>query len=674
MNRAEKRRKNKITGKALKEAKALPLIFKKAVEHQKNNNLTEAESLYKKILEINYNLPEVHCNLGSIQNIHGDNFAAEKSFRHSISLKANYADAHGNLGNTLIAMGRLNEAIASYKEALIHNPEGANLHNSLGTAMQKLGRHSNAIHHFKIALSITPNFAEALSNLGISLKEIECFEEAIQNYERALSIKPDFSEAHSNKGNVLKDLGQLEEASNCYKKALAIRPDYAEAKCNLGGVLLSMGQLDEALNCYEETLEHKPDHPLAANNYLHTVLYKPSVSNDELFKIYSNSANNRKSKNYVKSLPTTFPKLEERIRIGYISSDFREHPLGRNVLPIFSNHDRKKFEIFCYAELSKPDHLTNEFQKLSDHWRMIKGLTNFEVAEKISTDQIHVLVFLGGQFDENQPSIAAMRLANVQISLFGGTTTAIENMDYWLTDNMLHPENTTEQFTEELWHLPTLFNYPTPKGAPAINLLPASKNGYVTFASFNKPCKMNNDVLDLWSEVLNAVPNSKLNLKFINFLSTRTISNRILDRFEKNNVSLDRINLISEKESFYDHLARYNQVDIALDTFPFSGATTTFQALWMGVPVISLLGDRFITRMGGSITAQIGLNHVLADTPKEFFSHATSLATNINHLQELRSSLRKKISNSLLCDGITYTQNLETAYQKMLTKKTKTQI
>jgi len=675
MNRAEKRRQKKLAQKASKgspnsSTENLSQLFGQAVQYHQAGQFKEAGVLYQRILDINPNLAEAHCNLGSVQNNLGDNAAAEQSHRRAIALKPEYADAHGNLGNVLSDLGRLDEAIACYQQALTHNPEDANLHNSLGSALQELDRHGDAIACFEAALAFAPEFTEAHGNLGISLKELDRLDEALESYERALAIRPDFAEAHSNKGNALKDLGRLDDADACYRRALVIRPDYAEARSNLGGVLTSLGQLDEALDCYEQALADKPDHRLAANNYLHTLLYHPDISNGDLFDACRRMAGSRKPG--TDSIQISGPVLEEgaRLRVGYLSSDFRDHPLGHNVMTLISNHDHQRHEIFCYAELSASDNVTTQFQNHADHWRMIKGLTDFQVADRIRADGIHVLVFLGGQFDENRPAIAAFRPAPVQVSLFAGATTAIDGMDYWLTDGVLHPEDTMERFIEDLWRLPSLFTYPKPENTPPVSALPVDENGYITFASFNKPSKMNDRVFTVWSDVLKAVPDSRLMLKFRNYLASPSIAKRILGSFENNGIAPDRIHLIGDQDSFHDHLARYAQADIALDTFPFSGATTTFQALWMGIPVISLMGERFITRMGGSLSAQAGVESVSAHMEEEFVAHAAALAGDRKKLRELRATLRKRIAASSLCDGPAYARNVETAFREMWAAKT----
>lgn len=687
MNRAEKRRQKKLAQKAAvkgatrpapragaSSAENLSQLFGQAVQCHQAGQLKDAGALYQRILDINPNLAEAHCNLGSVQNNLGDNAAAEQSHRRAIALKPEYADAHGNLGYVLSDLGRLDEAITCYEQALTYNPEDANLHNSLGSALQELDCHGEAITCFEAALALGPKFAEAHGNLGISLKETDRLDEALESYDRALEIQPDFAEAHSNMGNALKDLGRLDDAAVCYHRALAIRPGYAEARSNLGNVLTSLGQLDEALACYEQALADKPDHHLAANNYLHTLLYHPDISNEDLFDASRRMAGGRKlDKDPMPvsgPVPYTVPEKGARLRVGYLLSDFRDHPLGHNVMALIANHDHQRHEIFCYAELSAPDTVTINFQNHADHWRTVKGLTDIEVADRIRADGVQVLVFLGGQFDENRPTVAAYRPAPVQVSLFAGATTAIEGMDFWLTDDILHPEDTTEKFIEDLWRLPSLFTYPRPEHTPPVSALPADENGFVTFASFNKPSKMNDHVLDLWAEVLEAVPDSRLMLKFRNYLSSPSIGRRILARFKKNGIASDRVRLVSDQDSFHDHLARYAQADIALDTFPFSGATTTFQALWMGIPVISLMGERFITRMGGSLSAQAGLESVTAETAEEFVARAAALAGDRDRLRELRATLRKRIGASTLCDGPAYARSVEAAFREMWAAKT----
>jgi predicted O-linked N-acetylglucosamine transferase (SPINDLY family) len=265
--------------------------------------------------------------------------------------------------------------------------------------------------------------------------------------------------------------------------------------------------------------------------------------------------------------------------------------------------------------------------------------------------------------------VANLNPAPLQVSFHGGATTGLEEMDAWFTDAILHPDDTTERFTEDLVRLPNFYAYPTQDNAPEVSNLPADTNGFITFISFNKPCKMNESVLDLWSEILKVVPGSRLMLKYRNYLGVPSLRQRILCRFEENGVSTDLIELRSAVDNFEEHMAGYHRADIALDTFPFAGATTTFQALWMGVPVISFMGDRFISRAGGSISTQAGLGELAVDTPEKYIETARALAADLPRLRGLRSGLRQRMATSPLCDGPAYACAVENAFRSLWADK-----
>jgi len=499
-------------------------------------------------------------------------------------------------------------------------------------------------------------------------------DEAISSYTTALQINPEYTAALGNLGAVYQKQGKLEDATDCYHQAIAINPDDAEAHSKLGNVLADQRKLDEALASYQRALSIKPDHPLAQKNYLYTLLYHPKTTNEELFEALRHSHQPERSDRPKQSPPRPAAALStgQRLRIGYLTSDFRDHPLGRNIMPLLSHHDHDRFEIFCYAEMRADDDVTEQFRGHADHWRVINGMTDAEVAANIRDDGIQIMVFLGGNFDKNRPSIAGHRAAPVQVSMHSGTTTALYEMDFWMTDAVLHPPGTvSERFTEDLCRLGNFYVYPAPENAPDVSPLPADKNSFITFASFNKPCKMNDQVLDLWSKVLLAVPDSRLMLKFKNFMQTSTVNRDMLERFAVNGVAADRISMISAQDNLHDHLANYHHADIALDTFPFAGATTTFQALWMGLPVISLMGERFISRAGGSISTIARLGDLVADTPHGFIDIAAALAGDWERLKDLRATMRDRINQSPICDGAGYTATLEEAYQSMSTSTQK---
>ena len=365
---------------------------------------------------------------------------------------------------------------------------------------------------------------------------------------------------------------------------------------------------------------------------------------------------------------TNDPTPDRRLRVGYLSSDFRNHPVGLVLLPLLSSHDRVKFEVFCYADVPRPDAMTERFRSTVDHWHPIVGKPDSEVAGMVRADAIDVLVCLAGHFDSNRPLVCAHRAAPVQVSFHDGATSGLEEMDYWLTDDFLHPPDTKEMFTEELYRLPVFYQWLPIEEAPTIETLPAEKVGFVTFGSFNNPAKVNEEVISLWGEVLKSVPGSRLLLKYKNWYGQESLHNNVVEKFAACGVDQDRIIFATTPDTLAEHLGRYGEVDIALDPFPFNGATTTFQALWMGVPVITLAGETFISRAAGSILHHAGLGDLAVDTPEAYVACARDLAGDLERLRTLRANLRERMAASPLCNAANYARSVETAYRDMWRK------
>jgi protein O-GlcNAc transferase len=641
------------------------------LELHKAGRLAEAVGIYEKILNANPDHAEALHLSGLAAHHGGRNDEAVKFATRAVSLDPGNSKYITNLGSFYMALGQEDAARTSYRDALEIDPESINALFNLGVIYTSDENWDAAVELFRRAIALEPAFADAHYNLGLTLAKTGQVKEAIASYRSSIAINPVHGDCQNNLGVLLRDRGNLEASVDCFRKALDVKPDYAEAHCNLGNALSDLGDLDEALACYKKAVELEPGFSAPQNNYLHTLLYLPEVSNQHLFDTSCQFVKARhESRIESDQRPNIELASDERLRIGYLSSDFYNHPIGDNVTPLLCNHDHQKFEIFCYSEMSKKDDVTDMLRGHADHWRTVTGLSDAAVAKCIEDDGIHIMVYLGGNFDANRPFVATYRPAPVQVSMYSGTTTAVEGMDFWLTDRILHPEGSGELFTEELVYLPNFYAYPELQDTPPVASLPADDNDFITFASFNKPRKMNDKVLDLWSQVLLEVANSRLILKFGNFLESPLLSQKILGRLAHNAVARDRITLISTEDSFHDHLACYNQADIALDTFPFAGATTTFQALWMGVPVISLMGERFIARMGGSISYHAGLPSLAAETPQEFVEQAVSLAGQRSELRKLRSTMRQRLLSSSLCDGPAYARHLEQAYCSLWNART----
>jgi len=653
-------------------------VLAAGMDNHQAGRLDLGEQAYLQVLKASPDHADANHLLGVIAYQRGQHEQAIRLISKAIVAATGSAPGlyayHCNLGNAQKDFGRLDEAVDSYSKALAIEPNAPEIHNNLGTVLKEQGRLDDAMDHYRKAIGLKSDYADALYNLGNALKYKGEFDSSIAYFTAAIAIQPGYTKAHANMGNALRAVGLLQEAIESFQRAIELSPDYAEAYSNLGNVLTDQGKFDEAISWYEKAMVINLTHPHVLKNYLHTLLYKPDLDNQALFDTY------RRITDYVSPPPATLSPVSAealapgaRLRIGYLTSDFRDHPVGRNILPLLENHDHGKFEIFCYGELGQSDSVTERFERLADQWRVVNGLSDLEIAEKIRADGVHVMIYVGGHFDKNRPSVALFRPAPVQVSFHGGATSALPEMDYWLTDDVLHPTpeqgGTTEQFTEELVRLPSFYNYPALENAPDVSSLPADTNGFITFVSFNKPSKINDTVIELWSRVLDAVPKSRILLKFKNLFEVPTILVPLLERFASNGIAASRIDLRGGVDLFRDHLAGYHDADIGLDPFPFAGATTTFQALWMGVPVISKMGERFISRAGGSMAIHAGLPELSVDTAEDYIAVAKTLAGDLPRLRELRATLRGTIAASQLCDGPGYAANVETALMALWEKK-----
>ena len=624
----------------------------------------EAIAGYHKALAINPEFAEAHNNLGNALKDLSKLDEAVAAYHKALEINPKYFEAHKNLGNALQELKKLEDAVACYHKAVAIKPDYAEAHYDLGIAFKKLGRLDEAVKSYEQSITIKPDFAWAHYNLGNALQELSKLDRAVASYEQALSIKSDFAEAHYNLGNAFKELGRLDEAVARYHKAINLKPDYAEVHNNLGIVFNYLGQIEDAMASYHKAIDLKPDYVMAGKNLLFILLNVPGLTAKELFTEHL-----RFSETYAQgiTLPSkeffNDPTTDRRLRVGYLSSDFRKHPVGSNLLPLLSSHDRTKFEIFCYADVPFPDAMTERFQSCADHWHSISGKSDSEAASMVRADAIDVLVCLAGRFDNNRPLVCAHRAAPVQVSFHDGATSGLEEMDYWLTDDFLHPPDTKEMFTEDLCRLPVFYQYLPIEEAPTVEALPADSAGFVTFASFNNPAKVNEDVINLWAEVLESVPGSRLLLKFKNLYGQASLQSRMVESFAACGIEPDRVLFATLPDTVAEHLGRYGEVDIALDTFPFNGATTTFQALWMGVPVISLVGETFISRAAGSMLHHVGLGNLAVDTPEAYVDCARNLAGDIDRLRTLRAGLRERLESSPLCNAPAYARSIESAFK-----------
>lgn len=560
------------------------------------------------------------------------------------------------------------EALHALQQAAKWLPDDAEAQNNLGLALQDAGQPEGAVVCYRRALNLHPNDPEVLNNLGTALQDLGKFDEAVDSYKQALTFKPDYVAVYDNLGIAFQKLRRLEDAVKCYRQALEIDPNYVEAYCNLGVALVGLGQRDDAISCYRRAMEIKPGCVNACRSLLLTWLYRPDATEEERFVAMTGFA--EKMSAGLHEIKRSFSNRRDphrKLRIGYVSSDFRYHPVGRNMMPVIKYLDRSKFDVYLYGDVQTPDSMTEWYKNMSV-WRSIAGIDDQNAAELIRCDEIDILVLLAGRFDGNRPLIAACRAAPVQVSFHDPITSGLRAMDYLLTDYGLSPRGANERFTERLFHLPTFYIHPPAINVPGADFPPSREKGFVTFGSFNNPSKVNEKVVALWARVLQAVPASRLVIKYQDIFKNERLQRHFHNLFSARGIEEDRYDLLSASDSGSQHMARYGSIDIALDTFPFTGSTTTFEALWMGVPVVTLLGDHMVARWSGAMLKKLRLDELIAKNEADYVAIAQGLAQDPARLEVLRAGLRERVAQSPLCDEKRRAQQIERAFRWMWAK------
>jgi predicted O-linked N-acetylglucosamine transferase (SPINDLY family) len=680
----------------------IPQLIELALQHHQAGELPQAENLYRQVLQVqpthadawhllgvlahqvkNYPVavelmrkaitlnsaaPTFYNNLGNALREQGKLIEAVHCFQRALSLDPKFAQAYHNLGCTFRDQNNLAEAEACYQQALALNPNYLNAYNNLAAVLVQQEKLTEAAACCQRALNLAPDSADAYNTLGNVFREQNKATEAFACYQRALELEPNFPEVLNNLGNVLKDQGKLSEAVAYFQRALALNPNLVEAYNNLGSTWKEQGMVDEAIGCYRRSLAMKPRADIHSR-LLFNLNYLAEVDSATVFSEYQ-----RFEAQYAAPLASSIQALlnnrdpHRRLKIGYVSPDFRQHAVAYFIEPIFAHHDHSQFEIFGYYNHSTTDEVTQRLQSYTDHWRNCATLSDELLAKQIREDQIDILVDLAGHSAGNRLLVFARKPAPVQVTYLGyPNTTGMRTIDYHLTDGYTDPEGIAEKFSSEtLVRLPTsYFCYQPPLETLKTPLPPSPvlHNGYLTFGSFNYYAKLSTKILACWAQLLHAVPGSKLLVKTIslNDVATRQTCQA---RFAKLGVPSDRLILITEATALHEHLAIYHQVDIALDSFPYNGATTTCETLWMGVPVVTLVGERHVSRMGLSILSTIGLTELIAYTEEEYIQICLKLANDTGYLQDLRATLRERMQSSPLMDAATFTRYLEKSYRQ----------
>jgi predicted O-linked N-acetylglucosamine transferase (SPINDLY family) len=636
---------------------------------QVQGRFDEARACYEKTLRLQPDHLNAHFNLGNVLRNLGQLDAALVSYQQTLRLQPDHAKAHNNRGVIFQAQGKLTEAQASYQRALRLQPDYAEAHLNLGNVLKSQGQLDEALACCQQALRLKPNLAEAHNNLGAVFQALRKLAEARASYQQALRLKPDYAEAHSNLGNLLSDPalpdpGRPEEVLEHYQQALRLKPDCAEAHNNLGNALSDQGRLEEALNCYRQALRLKPDYVGAHSNLVYALNFCPGYDATTIYEEHRrwNLQHAEPLAQHIQPHPND-RSPDRRLRVGYVSPDLRQHPVGRFLLPLLEAHDHTRFEVFCYSSLNVSDALTQRCRAHADVWRETFTVSDAQLAQLIRQDQIDVLVDLTMHMANNRLLVFARKPAPVQVTYLAyAGTTGLRTIDYRLTDPYLDPPGRDEShYSERSVRLPrTYWCYQPLSETPPVTALPAWPSGQVTFGCLNNFCKVTAPALAAWVHVLQELPRARL------LLHARGGSHhdRVRALFADHGVAPERVSFVGHVP-VAEYLRLYQGVDVALDPFPYGGGTTTCDALWMGVPVVSLAGQTAVGRSGLSILSNVGLADLVANDAAQYVRTAVALASDLPRLAELRAGLRLRMQGSPLMDAPRFARDVEAAYRRL---------
>jgi protein O-GlcNAc transferase len=583
------------------------------------------------------------------------------AFQKTAELMPNEADAHYNLGVVLSDLGKLDDAVAEYRRAAKIKPDFAEAHNNLGYLLHTLGQPDAALASCRRAIELKPDYAEAHNNLGNALKDLGKLDEAVSSYRRAIRLKPDFALAHSNLGHALQVLGNPDAALASCRRAIELKPDFAEAYNNLGNAQNELGDSNAALVSYRRAVEIRPDFVSAQSNLLFALSYSASHTHSyylEQAHHYGRIVTEKAGEQFTSWQCSPSPI---RLRVGLVSGDMRRHPVGYFLENLLTHIDPACIELIAYPTHHEEDELTARIRPYFSAWKPLFGKDDKAAAQQIRADGVHILIDLAGHTTYNRLPVFAWKPAPVQVSWLGYfATTGVAEMDYLLADKVGIPETQRKQVTESVWYLPdTRLCFTAPKVNLSVASLPALQKGYVTLGCFQKLPKIGSEVLKAWGKIFSGLLDAELRVQSTQ-LGEPVQAKQLLARLQHHGINPARV-VMQGRMHYEKYLAAHAEVDIILDTFPYPGGTTTCEALWMGVPTLTLAGDSLLSRQGASLLTAAGMEEWVATSKEEYIFKAIALANDVPKLASLRASLRQQVLASPLFDAPRFARNFENA-------------
>jgi predicted O-linked N-acetylglucosamine transferase (SPINDLY family) len=594
----------------------------------------------------------------------GDRASAEKVYRQLLREDGRDTVVLHLLGALLLETERNKEGLEILRRAVGVAPTQAVLFANLGEAQRRLGDHEGARASLHRAIALQPDLAEAHYTLGLTLRAQGDGEAALA-FESAVALKPTLLPAYVGLAGAHYDAGLLEAARDACLRALAIDGQFAEAHHQLGIVLKDLGHIDEAVASYRRALACRPDYPVAHSSLVYALAFHPGEDSRSIAREavrwreqYAVAASRDRRPH------TSDRDPERKLRVGYVSPDFRDHCQALFFLPLLERHDRQAVEVYCYSHVARPDAVTARIERLADRFRDIGGLRDADAVEVIRADAVDVLVDLTMHMAKGRLLLFAARPAPVQVTwLAYPGTTGLDSIDYRITDPHLDPPGVDVEglYAEASVRLPHSFwCYDPLAREPPVNPLPALQEGRVTFGCLNSYGKTNDEVFALWARVLASVEGSRM----VVLAQPGEPRTRARAAFARAGVDPERLAFVGyQPRSAY--LAEYHRIDLALDTFPYGGHTTSLDAFWMGVPVVTLLGRTVVGRAGLCYAHHLGMPEIVATTPDQYVAVAAGLARDVARLADLRSGLRERMERSPLMDAPRFARHLEAAYREM---------
>lgn len=642
-----------------------------------SGNYKEASQYYQKALQLEPAYFEAYTNLGNVHKMLGKFEAANDCYATAIEIKPDCAEAYASMAHTFQNMGRLDDAVECYQKALQIKPDYAEAYNDLGTLYRELGQQQRALSCFKKSVELKPQNPEGFNNMGIVYKEWGRFEKAISCYQKAIKYRSDFADAHYNLGIAFARCGRSKRAIGCYKEAIKCKPNHAFAYnllirnlqqiCDWHHLAEPVNKLKALSKVALENGEKASEMPFLTFSLSDDPAYNHKVAESWAAEISARASSIRRSHQN----PATFPMIQRNqnnsiITIGYLSADFQNHATVHLMGSLFEYHDRSRFKIIAYS-YGKNDHsdYRHKIEQHCDKFLDIRSLNDFQAAKAIHADEVDILVDLKGYTHGHRLEICAHRPAPIQVAWLGfpGTTGA-DFLDYIVTDKILSPPEHAAHFSEKFVYMPHTYqindcHQKIARKEFSRQEFGLPQDGFV-FCSFNEPYKIETVMFSLWMNVLQQVPSSTLWLIRKNRAAEAHLKTEAAGR----GVAPERL-VFADKLPKDEHLARYKLADLGLDTRLVNGHTTTSDALWAGIPVITLLGNHFASRVSASLLTAIGLPELVTRNLNEYQALAVRLASRPRELKAVKKKLAQNRTTMALFDTARFTRHLETAYRKM---------